>query len=168
MAGSGPATATLLDRASPPPNAASLVLLDTARQISEIIVHCTATPEGRDYTVADIRAWHKQRGFSDVGYHYVIYRDGRIMLGRPVGQIGAHVEGRNTGTIGISYIGGVSSDGKTAKDTRTAAQRASLLWLTAQLRAKHRGITKVSGHNEYAAKACPSFNVRQDQLGLAA
>lgn len=168
MDGSPPATSLRGDRAAPPPNVASLVLLDTARQVSEIIVHCAATPEGRDYTVADIRAWHKQRGFSDVGYHYVIYRDGRIMLGRPVGQVGAHVEGHNTGTIGISYIGGVSADGKTAKDTRTAAQRASLLWLAAQLRAKHRGIKKVTGHNEYAAKACPSFSVRQDQLGLAA
>ncbi|SOC47662.1 putative peptidoglycan binding protein [Rhizobium subbaraonis] len=168
MGGHPPATAPQVDRAAPPPNVASLVLLDTARPISEIIVHCTATPEGRDYTVADIRAWHKQRGFSDVGYHYVIYRDGRIMLGRPVGQIGAHVEGHNTGTIGVSYVGGVSADGKTAKDTRTPAQRTSLLWLTAQLRAKHHGIKKVTGHNEYAAKACPSFNVRQDQLGLAA
>ncbi len=168
MVGSVPATVLLLDRAAAPPNVASLVLLDTARLISEIIVHCTATPEGRDYTVADIRAWHKQRGFSDIGYHYVIYRDGRVMVGRPVGQIGAHVEGHNTGTIGISYVGGLAADGKTAKDTRTAQQRASLLWLTAQLRAKHRGIKKVVGHNEYAAKACPSFNVREDQLGLAA
>ncbi|CAD5276524.1 N-acetylmuramoyl-L-alanine amidase [Bosea sp. 62] len=151
--------------AAPPPNVASLQLLDTARPVAEIIWHCTATPEGKDFTVADVRAWHKARGWSDIGYHYVVYRDGRIMLGRPVGQIGAHCEGHNTGTIGCSYIGGLSADGKTAKDTRTSAQRASMLWLTQQLSAKHRGIKRVSGHNQYANKACPSFDVRKDDLG---
>jgi peptidoglycan hydrolase-like protein with peptidoglycan-binding domain len=78
-------------RAKAPSNSESLQLLSTARPISEIIVHCTATPEGKDYTVADIRSWHKQRGWSDIGYHYVVYRDGRVMTGRPVGQVGAHV-----------------------------------------------------------------------------
>lgn len=153
------------DVARPPPNVDSLVLLDTARPIYEIINHCTATPEGKDYTVADIRAWHKARGWSDIGYHYVVYRDGRVTVGRPVGQIGAHVEGHNTGTIGISYVGGLSADGKAAKDTRTAAQRASLLWLNQALADKHHGIRKISGHNQYAAKACPSFDVRKDKLG---
>jgi hypothetical protein len=152
-----------LEKGAPPSNVASLKLLDTARSIKELIVHCAATAEGKDYTVDDIRAWHKLRGFSDIGYHYVIYRDGRVMLGRPIGQVGAHVEGHNTGTIGISYIGGVSADGKTAKDTRTEAQRASMLWLTDQLCRKF-PITKVTGHNQYAAKACPSFDVRKDAL----
>lgn len=155
------------EKGAPPPNMRSLQLLDTARWIDEIIVHCTATPEGKDYTVNDIRAWHKARGWSDVGYHYIIYRDGSIMLGRPVGQIGSHVAGKNTGTIGIAYVGGVTSDGRTAKDTRTAAQVASLLWLTAQLAKKH-GVKKVTGHNQYAAKACPSFDVRRDPLGKIA
>lgn len=155
------------DNAAPPPNVASLRLLDTARPIDEIIIHCAATPEGKDFTVADIRAWHKARGWSDIGYHYVVYRDGRVMLGRPVGQIGAHAAGHNTGTIGITYIGGVSADGRTAKDTRTPMQRASLLWLTEQLAAKH-GVSKVTGHNQYAAKACPSFDVRTDPLGAIA
>jgi len=152
-------------RSAPPPNVASLRLLDTARRIDEIIWHCAATPEGKDFTVADIRAWHKQRGFSDVGYHFIVYRDGRIMLGRPVGQIGAHVAGHNTGTIGGVYIGGVSADGRTAKDTRTPAQRSSMLWLTERLIEKFPSIRKVSGHNQYAAKACPSFDVGRDPLG---
>lgn len=155
------------DIAAPPPNVRSLKLMGTSRKITEIIHHCAATPEGKDFTVDDIRSWHKQRGFSDIGYHYVVYRDGRIMLGRPVGQVGAHCEGHNTGTIGISYIGGVSADGKTAKDTRTPAQRASLLWLTAQLCRKY-PITKVTGHNQYASKACPSFDVRKDALSKIA
>lgn len=155
------------DNAKAPPNVASLRLLDTARRIDEIFIHCAATPEGKDFTVADIRAWHKARGFTDVGYHYVVYRDGRIMLGRPIGQVGAHVAGHNTGTIGISYIGGVSADGKTAKDTRTPEQRASLLWLTQQLATKHK-VKRIRGHNEVAAKACPSFTVAKDPLGKIA
>jgi N-acetylmuramoyl-L-alanine amidase len=153
--------------AAAPPNVSSLRLLDTSRFIDTIFVHCAATPEGKDFTVADIRAWHKARGFTDVGYHYVIYRDGRIMLGRPIGQVGAHVADHNTGSIGISYIGGVAADGKTAKDTRTPAQRASMLWLVGALKAKHPRINKVRGHNEVAAKACPSFIVREDALAAA-
>lgn len=153
--------------AAAPPNVANLTLLDTARAISEIIVHCAATPEGKDFTVADIRAWHKARGWSDIGYHYVIYRDGRVMLGRPVGQVGSHVAGHNTGTIGVCYVGGVTADGKAPKDTRTSAQRSSLLWLTRQLAAKH-SVKRVTGHNQYAAKACPSFDVRTDALGKIA
>lgn len=151
--------------ASPPPNVARLTLLATARNVDEIIVHCTATPEGRDYTVADIRAWHKARGFSDIGYHYVVYRDGRVMLGRPVGQVGAHCAdaGKNQGTIGISYVGGVAANGTTAKDTRTAAQRSSLLWLVQALAARH-PVRRVTGHNRYARKACPSFDVALDPL----
>lgn len=152
--------------AAPPPNVDSLRLLDTARAIDELIWHCAATREGQDFTVADIRAWHKQRGFSDIGYHYVVYRDGRIMLGRPVGQQGAHCadSGKNRGTIGACYIGGVAADGKTPKDTRTQAQRASMLWLTRELARRH-PIKRVTGHNQYAVKACPSFDVRKDELG---
>lgn len=147
------------------PRAANRVeLLDTARQIKELIWHCTATPEGKDFTVADVRAWHKQRGWSDIGYHYVVYRDGRIMAGRPIGQTGAHVEGHNAGTVGCSYIGGLSADGRSAKDTRTLAQVRAMNWLTRALAAKF-PIAKVTGHNQYAAKACPSFDVRKDPLG---
>jgi N-acetylmuramoyl-L-alanine amidase len=163
------AIVTDANRPAPPPTPGGLALLNTARAIDEVIVHCTATAEGKDYTVADIRAWHKQRGFSDIGYHYVVYRDGRVMLGRPVGQVGAHCadHAKNRGTIGISYVGGVAANGKTAKDTRTDAQRASLLWLTAALAAKH-PVRRVTGHNRYAAKACPSFDVALDPLSSLA
>lgn len=164
MAQPVPAAQVLALGAAPPPNADRFKILDTARPIDEITWHCTATPEGKDYTVADIRAWHKARGFSDIGYQFVVSRDGTILIGRPIGQVGAHVAGHNEGSIGCSYIGGVSADGKTAKDTRTPAQIASMLWLTAQLRRKFARITKVTGHNQYANKACPSFDVRRDAL----
>lgn len=89
------------------------------RNINEIIVHCSATAEGKDFTVADIKKWHLQRGFNDIGYHYVIYRDGSINKGRDESIIGAHCTGHNSYSIGVCYIGGVGIDGKTPKDTRT-------------------------------------------------
>lgn len=131
------------------------------RHINEIIIHCSATPEGRDYTVADIDRWHKARGWRGIGYHYVIYRDGSVHAGRPVEQIGAHCTGHNANSIGICYIGGVAADGKTPKDTRTLAQRIALRELVEELRAKYPGAT-VHGHREFAPKACPSFDVQTE------
>lgn len=78
------------------------------RKISKIIIHCSATPEGRDYTVADINRWHRARGFRKIGYHFVIYRDGSIHVGRTKNEIGAHCTGQNSISIGICYIGGLS------------------------------------------------------------
>lgn len=127
------------------------------RDINEIIVHCTATQEGKDYTVNDIRSWHLQRGWADIGYHYVVYRDGSIHDGRPVEQAGSHVAGRNAKTIGIVYVGGVDSR-MNPKDTRTNAQKESLLKLLTMLMARFPTIAKISGHRDYAAKACPSFD----------
>lgn len=131
------------------------------RHINEIIIHCSATPEGRDYTVADIDRWHKARGWRGIGYHYVIYRDGSVHAGRPVEQIGAHCTGHNANSIGICYIGGVSANGKAPKDTRTPAQRIALRELVEELRAKYPGAT-VHGHREFAPKACPSFDVQTE------
>lgn len=127
------------------------------RTISEIIVHCTATPEGRAVTVAEIDAWHRARGWSGIGYHRVIGLNGERWQGRALEVIGAHCEGHNTGTIGVTYVGGLSSNGRDAKDTRNAAQRKSLLEELIDLRDRF-DIKKVSGHNEYANKACPCFN----------
>ena len=131
------------------------------RQINEIIVHCTATPEGRPVSVAEIDAWHKQRGWSGIGYHRVIGLDGERLDGRPIANIGAHCQGHNTGTIGVVYVGGVARDGRTPKDTRTPAQKRALLAELVELRDRY-GIVKVSGHNEYAAKACPSFDASKE------
>jgi N-acetylmuramoyl-L-alanine amidase len=130
------------------------------RAINRIIIHCSATPEGKDYTVDTIRKWHKQKGYSDIGYHYVIYRDGSIMKGRPLDKVGAHTVGYNTGSVGICYIGGLAKDCKTPKDTRTKEQKESLLKLVHSLKEQFPNAT-IHGHNEFAAKACPSFNVQE-------
>ena len=130
------------------------------RKITELIVHCAATPEGKDFTVEDITRWHKARGFRTIGYHYVIYRDGSIHVGRPVEQIGAHCTGHNSQSIGICYIGGCAAGGKTPKDTRTAEQKVALRSLLTELKGKYPEAT-IHGHREFANKACPSFDVSE-------
>ena len=141
-------------------------LAATARPINEIIIHCAATPEGRWFDRADVNSWHKQRGWEMIGYHYLVLLDGSIVVGRPIGMIGAHVENHNTGTIGVCYIGGLTRDGKKPKDTRTPEQRIALQWLVSSLKTLHRIKRRAKGHNEYAQKACPSFSVQRDALAL--
>lgn len=135
------------------------------RNIKELIVHCSATPEGKDYSVDTIRQWHLQRGFSDIGYHYVIYRDGSIHIGRDESIIGAHCTGHNTNSIGVCYIGGCASDGKTPKDTRTLQQKESLLSLLKTLKIKYPN-AKIYPHYKFAAKACPSFNAEEEYKNI--
>lgn len=130
------------------------------RDITEIIIHCTATPEGRDYTVEQIREWHRQRGFADVGYHFIIHLDGSVDRGRPIAQIGAHCQGHNTNSIGVAYVGGLASDNKTPKDTRTDRQRASMRNLLRELHTQFPRAT-VHGHYEFAKKECPCFDVSE-------
>lgn len=135
-------------------------LKKSKRTINEIILHCSATPEGKDYSVDTIRKWHLERGFSDIGYHYVIYRDGSINIGRDVNISGAHCTNHNSKSIGICYIGGLDSSGKKAKDTRTNAQKKSLVKLVKQLMGIYNlGASNIHCHNEYANKACPSFSI---------
>lgn len=132
-----------------------------SRPINRIIIHCSATPEGRDFTVQQIGEWHRMRGYSAIGYHYIIYRNGTVHTGRPLEHPGAHTVGQNADSIGICYVGGCATDGRTPKDTRTPAQRAALVALVRKLRAAYPKAT-VHGHNEFAPKACPSFNVKTD------
>jgi len=135
------------------------------RPITELIWHCTATPEGRAVTVAEIDRWHRARGWSGIGYHKVVHLDGSVSDGRPEARIGAHVGGRNTGTIGYTYVGGVAKDGRTPKDTRTPAQKATMARLTKEAIARH-GLKQVSGHHDYSAKACPCFPARREYAPL--
>ena len=100
------------------------------RTVDKIIIHCTATPEGRPVTIADVDKWHKERGFVGIGYHYLIGLNGEIWKGRDEWKIGAHTLGENQRSIGIAYVGGMTKDMKKAKDTRTELQKKSMLgWL---------------------------------------
>lgn len=131
----------------------------TKRKINKIILHCSATREGQNFTTKDIDYWHKKRGFTKIGYHYVIYLDGSVHIGRQESEIGAHATGHNANSIGICYIGGCDKNGK-AKDTRTAAQKESLLKLVHELLKKYNlGLENVYGHYQFANKTCPSFSI---------
>lgn len=127
------------------------------RKIDQIIIHCSATPEGRNVTVADIDRWHRARGFQGIGYHYVVYLDGTIAAGRDEQLAGAHCRGHNQRSIGVCYVGGCDVAMR-PKDTRTPAQRAALRRLVSELQQRYPGAT-VHGHREFAAKACPSFDI---------
>ena len=135
------------------------------RTITEIIVHCTATPRGRAVTVREIDAWHRARGFSGIGYHYVVGLDGRVMAGRTEERSGAHCLGHNARSIGVCYVGGLEKDARTPADTRTPAQRKALRALVAELCRRFPG-AEVHGHREFAAKACPCFDARAEYKSL--
>lgn len=124
---------------------------------TEIIVHCSATKEGKDFNIKDIDTWHKQRGFKKVGYHYVVRLDGTIEEGRKENEVGAHCTGHNGRSIGICYIGGLDEEGE-PKDTRTAEQKEALFTLISKLLLKYDlTLEDIHTHNEFSNKACPGF-----------
>ncbi len=139
------------------------------KDINEIVIHCSATPNGRAHTIEDIDRWHGERQppftrdlsiapkhqphLKHIGYHFVIELDGAVRAGRPLIETGAHVAGRNQNTIGICLVG---------TDRFTHEQWQALRTLVQNLRATPelalRQLT-LSGHNQYSSKACPGFNV---------
>ena len=127
------------------------------RELKEIILHCTATKEGQDYSVEQVRKWHLDRGFNDIGYHYLIRLDGAVEGGRPLETVGAHCKGHNANSIGIAYVGGLDKNGR-PKDTRTLPQKESMRRLVDLLKQYFPRI-EVHCHNEYSTKACPCFSV---------
>lgn len=134
------------------------------REINLIVVHCTATPAGREVTRADVDLWHRQRGFDGIGYHFLVMLDGSEVAGRPVEKIGAHALGFNRNSIGVAYVGGLDRQGKPA-DTRTPAQKQALVRLLKRLRASYPGAA-ITGHNMLAAKACPCFDADKEYAAL--
>ena len=136
------------------------------RQINKIIVHCSATREGENYTVDTIRSWHVDgRGWSDIGYHFYIDIYGEIHKGRDISRIGAHTKGLNRNSIGVCYCGGVEEDGKTPKDTRYDCQKEALLAVLRTLKAMYPE-AKIHGHRDFARKACPSFDAAEEYKNL--
>lgn len=129
------------------------------RTITLIIIHCSATPEGRSLSFEECRRDHiMHRHFRDIGYHFYITRDGTVHDGRPIEKVGAHCEGHNSHSIGICYEGGLDANGKPA-DTRTEAQRKALKSLVERM---HRLFPKalIVGHHDLnPRKAWACFKV---------
>lgn len=131
------------------------------RNLSSIIVHCSATPGKSDVGVKEIRSWHLDRGFADIGYHYVIRRDGTVESGRPIERVGAHCKGHNAHSIGICLVGGVEEAGGNLIPVAnfTESQWAALETLVLHLLEDYPTITSIHGHNEFSNKDCPCFDV---------
>ena len=146
------------------PNESSLQV--SRRTINRIIVHCTATPEGRVETVESVRRMHKANGWADIGYHYLIGLNGERWNGRNVNLVGAHCEGYNANSIGVCYVGGCDKNMK-AKDTRTDKQKAALIALLKDLR-KLYPKAKIVSHRDLdrKGKACPSFDATNEYKNI--
>ena len=146
------------------PNESSLQV--SRRTINRIIVHCTATPEGRVETVESVRRMHKAKGWADIGYHYLIGLNGERWNGRNVNLVGAHCEGYNANSIGVCYVGGCDKNMK-AKDTRTDKQKAALIALLKDLR-KLYPKAKIVSHRDLdrKGKACPSFDATNEYKNI--
>jgi N-acetylmuramoyl-L-alanine amidase len=148
------------------------------RRIDELVVHCTATPEGREFHRADIDKMHRARGFNGIGYHYLITLNGTVEVGRTEDKVGAHVEGHNAHSIGLSYVGGVDAKNK-AKDTRTPAQKAAIVKLLKELKGRYPK-ARILGHRDFSPdknhngridpyeriKECPCFDAIPEYAGL--
>lgn len=130
------------------------------RRIDKIIVHCTATPEGREVSVKEIDRWHRERGFKCIGYHYVIGLDGKVSEGRPIEEIGAHCTGQNSHSVGVCYVGGIDRFGLPA-DTRTLQQCVAMRELLASLKERFPK-AMIYGHRDFARKACPCFDAAKE------
>ena len=138
-----------------------------------VIIHCSATKEGKDFTSKDVDKWHRARGFRKIGYHYLIRLDGTIEVGRGESEEGAHAIGFNRKSVGICYVGGLDADGK-PKDTRTPEQKASMQALVTDIKARYK-IEQVLGHRDLSVdlngdgvitsnewmKACPCFEAKR-------
>lgn len=129
------------------------------KETKHVIVHCAATKPSMDVGVREIRQWHKERGFLDIGYHFVIRRNGTIEDGRDVNQVGAHTVGQNETSVGVCLVGGVD-DKLQPQANFTPQQMATLRKLLGELKVMFPQAV-VKGHRDFAAKACPSFDVKR-------
>lgn len=148
------------------------------RAITDIVIHCTATRAGVPVTVAMIDRWHKKRGWAGIGYHYVVGLDGSVARGRPEETAGSHVKGHNRHSIGVVYVGGLDKN-YTPTDTRTQAQKESLLALLFSLKEKYPN-AQIRGHRDFSKdlngngkiepfewmKVCPCFDAKKEYQEL--
>lgn len=134
-----------------------------------IAIHCSATRPSQQVEVGDIRKWHKAKGWSDCGYHWIITRKGVTQRGRPENRVGAHVEGFNAVSVGVCLVGGVSEDDFTKPENNfTPQQFAALARLLEVLKKKYPNAV-IQGHRDFpnVAKACPSFSVKDWLKGIS-
>lgn len=136
------------------------------RKIEQIVIHCSATKPRQDIGLKEIKVWHtakppKGQGWSDIGYHFVIRRDGTRELGRSLDRSGSHVKNHNARTIGICLVGGLDEKGK-SQNNFTGPQFGELERLVRELLEQFPG-AEVLGHRDFAgvAKDCPCFDVRE-------
>lgn len=132
--------------------------LSKRKKTTEIIIHCSATKEGKPFTVESIHNMHLKNGWAGIGYNYYIDLNGDIWEGRPEDCVGSHTTNHNSISVGICYCGGLDSKGN-PKDTRTPKQLAAMIWLCRMLHKKYPNAT-FHGHREFANKACPCFDVK--------
>ena len=132
------------------------------KEVKYLVVHCTATPLSQRVSVEDIDRWHKAQGWSGIGYHWYVDRDGHIFPGRSEREAGAHVIGYNHCSIGICYEGGLDEQGNSA-DTRTPAQKAALLFIIKDLKQSYPNAI-VLGHRDFPGvhKDCPCFDAKTE------
>ena len=141
-------------------------------KVRYIVVHYSATPIEKSFTAADIDRMHKQRGFSKIGYHKFIRRDGTVENGRRMGEtdfeLGAHVAGSNTLSLGICFEGGVTqAHPNVGRDTRTVMQTQALIAVIDEMKRKCPQ-AKVVGHYQMpgAATQCPGFDAAAWWTGI--
>ena len=148
------------------------------RRTEYIVVHCSATPPSSDIGADEIDSWHKNRGWSGIGYHAVIRRSGEVEFGRPFDEVGAHVKGWNTRSVGVCLVGGVTESTGEAEDNFTQAQYESLMAMVAMLERAYPEAELV-GHRDLSPdldgdgivekhewlKECPSFDVKAWRKG---
>ena len=132
------------------------------KEVKYLVVHCTATRLSQRVSVEDIDRWHKAQGWSGIGYHWYVDRDGHIFPGRSERATGAHVRGYNHCSIGICYEGGLDEQGNSA-DTRTLAQKAALLFIIKDLKQSYPNAI-VLGHRDFPGvhKDCPCFDAKTE------
>jgi len=130
------------------------------REINKIVIHCSDSPDSLDIGVREIRDWHKQRGWSDIGYHYVVRRDGTVESGRPIEIKGAHVKGHNSDSIGICWVGRKDIDDKQLKSLRAIIRAFAGKY-------KLDVVDDVFGHYELDnKKTCPNLDMVKFRANL--
>lgn len=141
----------------------------------KIVIHCSATKPSQDIGAAEIREWHLSKGWSDIGYHFVIRRSGQVELGRPLEDVGAHVAGHNSDSVGICLVGGLDSAGRAVDEADfTEEQLESATMLVNTLRLIYPGV-EVLGHRDLSpdtnkdgkidrwewVKTCPGLEAKE-------